>query len=159
MGGPLESDLGEPAVGLGLLDLGDERRLDGLGAGAVGAQAISVGRQLVQARPQRLGVGRDPPQLALAALDGIAERPQFTAHLGGGGGSTRAGIVGGRERFREARSLLGEGLFLVRELLGFGRHAGERRIDLLELDPQAGAIRFEVGDDAGVEQLPVVALE
>jgi hypothetical protein len=71
--GPFERHLGEAALGLGLLHLGDERGLDRLGAGAVAAQPIGFSRQLLEPNSERLAVRGDPAKLALAALDGVAE--------------------------------------------------------------------------------------
>ena len=155
----LEGDLGQAPRRLRLLDLSDERRLDGFGAGAIGAQPIGLGRELIEAGAQGLAVGRHTTQFALAALDGVAQRAQLAAHLRRRSRRPRAAIVGRGERLGEARPLAGEGIFLGGQRFGLGGDTVERGVDLDELLAQARGVGFEVGDDAGVEQLAMVALE
>ena len=144
---------------LRLLDLGDERGLHRLGAGAVGAQAVGLGGELVEAAAHCVAAGCHPSQLALAAFHRVAERAQFAADLGCRGCRPRSGVAGGRERLLETPALGDERFVLRREQLGLRGDQVQRGFHLAELVAQAGGVGFEVGDDAGVEQLAVIALE
>jgi hypothetical protein len=89
---------------LGLGDLIDERRLDRLGGGAVGPQPLGLGGELLELRSQLVAAGRGAAQVALAALDGVADRAQLAAHLGGGAGGLGAPVVVGERSVTRSRS-------------------------------------------------------
>ena len=156
--GRVERRLGVDRALLGSLHLLDQRRLEQLGGRAVVpvlvAQLIElarrVSRQLVEARAAA-------PQLALDPLGRGQTRAQLAAHLG-----DRARRRRGRHRVERGETLLalgGERRLFGRELVGLGRRSFDRDRNLVELEPVAGRLGLERGDDALVEQLTAVALE
>ena len=93
-GASLDRRVGSGARLLGTVDLLDQRRLDRLGPGTVVAEALDLLGELGQPCAELVAPGGRPAQLALAALDAVPDRPQLTAHFGGGAGGTRAPVVG-----------------------------------------------------------------
>ncbi len=154
----LECSVGVHSTSFGRLDLLDERGLDRLGVGTVVAQTLGLCRELRQRGAQLVAACGRAAELALAALDAIADRPELTAHLGGGARRPGPTIIG-RDRLADLGPLGPERLLVARQCLGVGRDPVEGRRHLVELGPEPGGIGLQVGDDTGIEQLTVIAFE
>ena len=158
LGRRLELRLGAATTALGPLDLGDERRLDDLGVGAVGAQPLGLGIERRHALTQRVGALGAPAQVALAALDARCEstaarrgprRPRSAA-LTPDGSSNSAADASSRSAANAASS--------SSSCSASGASRSSSIATAASSSSEAGGIGLEVGDDAGVEQLAAVAL-
>ena len=155
---PLERGVGLDPCLLRGLDLLDERRLDLLGLRAIGPQATGLAFELFELGAQLIGARRRPALIALAALQTASNRTQLTAHLGGCARRLRSAVVGG-QRFVDALALgLEIGLFGL-ERFAVGGDLFQRDPDLFELGRERRDIGLEVGDDARVHQLALIAFE
>ena len=158
-GAPFERRFGgEPGL-LGCFDLRDERRLDRFGLCAVGAQSVGFLGELLELRAgvRRRGsslaadrcslrcrpvrIERSSPRTSAAALAALA--PPSSADS--------ASVIRSRSTRNAASS--------ASSASPSGATCSRATEHLVQLGTEPGAVGFEIGDHAGVDQLAVVAFE